>query len=77
MKAIVLYGRPVKRDMALIAGMAPGTCICNFFLSLKEEVIKKQWGGDRNSSSSSTNRYDSHSLHYQRAGCWEVKFLKL
>ena len=47
MKAIVLDGRPVKRDMALIAGMAPGTCICNFFLSLKEEVIKKQWGGSK------------------------------
>ena len=39
MKAIVLDGRPVKRDMALIAGMAPGTCIC------KEEVVKKQGGG--------------------------------
>ena len=44
MKAIVLYGRPVKRDMALIEGMSPGTC--NFFLSLKEEVVKKQGGSN-------------------------------
>ena len=32
-----------SENVALIAGMAPGTCI--FFLSLKNEIIKKQGAG--------------------------------
>ena len=32
-----------RRHVALIAGMAPGTCI--FFLSLKKEIFKKQGAG--------------------------------
>ena len=47
--------------MALIAGMAPGTC--NFFLSLEKEIIKMQVVGGSRTPSTGTNsisRYDSH-----------------
>jgi len=48
----------------MITGMAPGTC--NFFLSLKKEILKMQGGGSRTPSLAP----QTGMITTQRAGWW-------